>query len=321
MSQTFPPVILRPATLPVVERGGGVTTDPARLAPVRIDRDHQRHHRLRSRRVDRAAPAQLRGERPGSRRRGHRRDQRDPPCHGAERHHLGARQRAAPVHQRLGPAADAHLLDLRDSRRHTHQRSRPARRGRSTTSRRRRLVVLAVQSEPVSGLPCFRPITGKIVLIHGPKSALSTQDTPLVRIAYLHESLNPGTGEFARSITGTASSCVQRSATGRSANAFELGRAWPLPDECLGIPRREQRQAGAIGRVGLHPTVKPVEMIVDAIKDCSKRGGIILDPFGGSGSTLIAAAKTGRPARLAELDPVYVDRPSGGGRHGGRMTP
>jgi DNA modification methylase len=60
--------------------------------------------------------------------------------------------------------------------------------------------------------------------------------------------------------------------------------------------------------LALHPTVKPVEMIADAIKDCSKRGGIILDPFGGSGSTLIAAAKTGRRARLAELDPVYVDR-------------
>jgi hypothetical protein len=49
-------------------------------------------------------------------------------------------------------------------------------------------------------------------------------------------------------------------------------------------------------------------MIVDAIKDVSRRSGIVLDLFGGSGSTLIAAHKTGRRARLCELDPVYCDR-------------
>ena len=58
----------------------------------------------------------------------------------------------------------------------------------------------------------------------------------------------------------------------------------------------------------LHPTVKPVAMIADAIKDVSGRGDIVLDLFGGSGSTLIAAHKTARRARLAELDPVYCDR-------------
>ena len=56
-----------------------------------------------------------------------------------------------------------------------------------------------------------------------------------------------------------------------------------------------------------HPTVKPVAMVVDTIKDCSRRGGIILDPFGGSGTTLIAAERTSRLARLIELDPLYVD--------------
>ena len=49
-------------------------------------------------------------------------------------------------------------------------------------------------------------------------------------------------------------------------------------------------------------------MIADAMKDVSRRGGIVLDLFGGSGSTLIAAHKTGRRARLCELDPVYCDR-------------
>ena len=60
--------------------------------------------------------------------------------------------------------------------------------------------------------------------------------------------------------------------------------------------------------LSLHPTVKPVAMIADAIKDVSDRGGIVLDCFGGSGSTLIAGHKTGRRARVMELDPLYVDR-------------
>ena len=60
-------------------------------------------------------------------------------------------------------------------------------------------------------------------------------------------------------------------------------------------------------KLGLHPTVKPVAMIADAIRDCSNRGGLILDPFGGAGTTLIAAERTGRRARVIELDPLYVD--------------
>jgi hypothetical protein len=56
-----------------------------------------------------------------------------------------------------------------------------------------------------------------------------------------------------------------------------------------------------------HPTIKPTALVMDAIKDCSKPGGIILDAFGGSGTTLIAAAKTRRRGYLIEVDPVYVD--------------
>lgn len=65
--------------------------------------------------------------------------------------------------------------------------------------------------------------------------------------------------------------------------------------------------AGNQDDLALHPTVKPVAMVMDAIKDCSRRGDIVLDPFGGSGTTLIAAEKTGRKARLIELDPLYCD--------------
>jgi DNA modification methylase len=56
-----------------------------------------------------------------------------------------------------------------------------------------------------------------------------------------------------------------------------------------------------------HPTVKPVALVADAIKDCSTRGDLILDPFGGSGTTVIAAEKTKRRAALIEIDPLYVD--------------
>jgi DNA modification methylase len=57
----------------------------------------------------------------------------------------------------------------------------------------------------------------------------------------------------------------------------------------------------------LHPTMKPVALIEQAIQNSSRQGDVVLDPFGGSGSTLIACQKTGREARLVEIDPLYVD--------------
>jgi DNA modification methylase len=57
----------------------------------------------------------------------------------------------------------------------------------------------------------------------------------------------------------------------------------------------------------LHPTVKPVALVADAILDCSKRNGIVLDAFAGSGTTLLAAHRTGRRGYGIELDPNYAD--------------
>lgn len=57
----------------------------------------------------------------------------------------------------------------------------------------------------------------------------------------------------------------------------------------------------------MHPTVKPVAMLVEAIKDCTRLKQIVLDPFAGSGSTLIACEDSGRVARCIELDPLYCD--------------
>lgn len=59
--------------------------------------------------------------------------------------------------------------------------------------------------------------------------------------------------------------------------------------------------------LAMHPTVKPVELVADAIRDCSHRNGLVLDAFAGSGTTLVAAEKTARRAYAIEIDPHYVD--------------
>lgn len=56
-----------------------------------------------------------------------------------------------------------------------------------------------------------------------------------------------------------------------------------------------------------HPTVKPLAMVIDALLDCSNRGDLVLDPFSGSGTTLVAAHRTKRRGAAIELDPLYVD--------------
>ena len=57
----------------------------------------------------------------------------------------------------------------------------------------------------------------------------------------------------------------------------------------------------------LHPTVKPVALVADAIMDCTARGDLVLDPFCGSGTTIIAAERVGRHCNAMELDPRHVD--------------
>jgi DNA modification methylase len=59
--------------------------------------------------------------------------------------------------------------------------------------------------------------------------------------------------------------------------------------------------------LAMHPTVKPVALVADAILDCSKRKGLVLDAFGGSGTTLVAAERVGRRGAAIEIDPAYCD--------------
>lgn len=91
-------------------------------------------------------------------------------------------------------------------------------------------------------------------------------------------------------------------------NTFELGQHGRHRTNVWSYRGVNTFRAGRMDELALHPTVKPVQMIADAIKDVSGRGEIVLDLFGGSGSTLIAAHKTGRRAFLCELDLVYCDR-------------
>ena len=91
-------------------------------------------------------------------------------------------------------------------------------------------------------------------------------------------------------------------------NSFELGQHGRYRTNVWQHKGVNTFKAGRQEELALHPTVKPVQMIADAIKDVSGRGDMVLDTFGGSGSTLIAAHKSGRIAYLCELDPIYCDR-------------
>ena len=100
---------------------------------------------------------------------------------------------------------------------------------------------------------------------------------------------------------------VFKNGEGKHINNVELGKhgrnrtnVW----EYAGVNSLRQDR---MEELAMHPTVKPINLVADAIRDCSKHDSIVLDPFGGSGTTLIAAEKTGRQARLIELDPHYCD--------------
>lgn len=96
--------------------------------------------------------------------------------------------------------------------------------------------------------------------------------------------------------------------TGTHVNSFELGQHGRYRTNVWEYRGVNTLKTDRMDELTLHPTVKPVDMIADATRDVSGRGEIVLDLFGGSGSTLIAAEKTGRRARLVELDPIYCDR-------------
>ena len=116
---------------------------------------------------------------------------------------------------------------------------------------------------------------------------------------------NGGMGTFYRSQHELV--FVFRNGDAPHINNFELGQHGRYRTNVWNYPGVNTFSGKGFELLKMHPTVKPVSLIADAIRDCSHRKGIVLDPFCGSGTILIAAERTGRHARAIELDPQYVD--------------
>jgi 16S rRNA G966 N2-methylase RsmD len=116
---------------------------------------------------------------------------------------------------------------------------------------------------------------------------------------------NAGMGSFYRSKHELV--FVWKSGTVPHINTFELGQHGRHCSNVWDYPGISSLSPSRLDELAMHPTVKPVALVADAIKDCSRRNGLVLDPFAGSGTVLIAAERIGRRARAIEIDPHYVD--------------
>ncbi|MEP9387728.1 site-specific DNA-methyltransferase [Mesorhizobium sp. KR9-304] len=116
---------------------------------------------------------------------------------------------------------------------------------------------------------------------------------------------NGGMGSFYRSKHELV--FVFKIGTAPHTNAFGLGETGRYRTNVWDYAGISSLGANRMDQLAMHPTVKPVALVADAIKDCSRRSEVVLDMFGGSGSTLIAAESCGRRARLIEYDPLYCD--------------
>ena len=116
---------------------------------------------------------------------------------------------------------------------------------------------------------------------------------------------NAGMGTFYRSQHELV--FAFKSGRGRHTNNFSLGESGRYRTNVWEYAGCNTFRRGRDADLEAHPTVKPVALLIDAILDCSNRGDLILDPFSGSGSTLLAAHKAGRRGGAIELDPRYVD--------------
>jgi DNA modification methylase len=116
---------------------------------------------------------------------------------------------------------------------------------------------------------------------------------------------NAGQGSFYRSQHEFV--FVFRNGNGPHLNNVELGRHGRNRSNVWTYAGANTFRAGRMEDLASHPTVKPVAMFADAMRDCSRRGDIVLDPFTGSGTTILAAEQIGRRAYAMDIDPQYVD--------------
>ena len=116
---------------------------------------------------------------------------------------------------------------------------------------------------------------------------------------------NGGMGSFYRSKHELV--FVYKVGTAPHLNMVELGKHGRYRTNVWDYAGVNTFRSGRDAELEMHPTVKPTALVIDAIKDCSRRGDIVLDAFSGSGTTIMAAHKSRRRARAIELDPLYVD--------------
>jgi DNA modification methylase len=116
---------------------------------------------------------------------------------------------------------------------------------------------------------------------------------------------NAGQGSFYRS--GHELIGVFRVGTAAHLNNIELGRHGRSRSNVWHYAGVNAFRAGRMDELRSHPTAKPVALVADAIRDCTRRGDIVLDTFSGSGTTIMAAERVGRRARALEIDPRFVD--------------
>lgn len=116
---------------------------------------------------------------------------------------------------------------------------------------------------------------------------------------------NGGMGSFYRSKHELI--FVFKVGTAPHTNSFGLGETGRYRTNVWDYAGITSLGARRLDELAMHPTVKPAALVADAIRDCSRRGETVLDVFGGSGTTLIAAETCGRTARLLECDPAYCD--------------
>ncbi len=116
---------------------------------------------------------------------------------------------------------------------------------------------------------------------------------------------NAGQGTFYRSQHELL--FVFKNGSGTHQNNFELGQHGRTRSNVWTYAGVNTFRTGRLDDLAAHPTVKPVALVADAMRDCSRRGDIVLDPFMGSGTTILAAERVGRHGYGIELDPLYVD--------------
>jgi DNA modification methylase len=116
---------------------------------------------------------------------------------------------------------------------------------------------------------------------------------------------NVGQGSFLRSQHELVG--VFRVGDAKHLNNVELGRHGRSRSNVWHYAGVNTFRAGRMDELAVHPTVKPVAMVADALKDCTRRGDIVLDAFAGAGTTILAAERVGRRAYSLELQPKYVD--------------